>query len=358
MRVCFIGTDKSILKDSEGDSRRRQILYAPFFDELLIVVFTLRSDRLDLIKIGNLTVIPTNSLARWLYVWDAVKILLRSGKVDVISTQSPFLEAISGLIVKIFRGARLNVQLHVDLFDNRKFRLESIKNFIYFLISLVTLRAADSVRAGSRRLVRGTKYFVAQVPMNVDFFWSGVHSEKFNQIVSVGRLVKQKNFRLLLNVFADVCKVIPDMKLVIVGDGPEKANLANQSRDLEIDKNVFFLGPMKPSEYKGIFAASDVYVSTSNYEGWGMAMTEALSAGLPVVTTDTGCAGELVVDGKVGGWVVPVGDRNAMFIQLQVILSEKKFADRLVVAAQKEIREKFNQEILADKFVRGLKNTA
>lgn len=344
MKVVFIGTDKSIITQN-GDARRRQLGYAKYFDELIIVVFSLQSEKLHQLKTANLIVIPTNSRTKWTYFTDSLRIISNLEKIDVISAQGPFIEGLVGVLAKFFWGIKFNVQLHIDMFDNKYFRTESSQNFVFFLLAHVTLFFADSIRVGSQRLKKWPKAFLARVPMDTDFFWHTPRTKTSGQIVSVGRLVPQKNYQLLMNI----SKKFPKLRFVIIGDGPLRQNFKAD--------NLFFIGHKSPTECKKIFLQSDIFLSTSNYEGWGMAMTEALASGLPIVTTDTGCAGELIVSRKIGGMVTKINDAKEITKAIKELMADIELCRKLAIAGQAILRKDYQTKKLTEEFVKGLKNT-
>lgn len=327
--VAFISTDSSLLTSPEGQSFARHLRYAKLFDKLTVIVLTL-SKGFKTVHQGNLTIIPTNSASRWSYIFDALKILRANQPLHLISAQSPFIEGIIGVLVKFIWGSRLNIQLHIDLYNSRYFREESLQNFIFYLLSFLTIGFADSVRVGSKRLLKGPKVFRAIVPMRLKFFWHKPREKTFNQIVTVARFVKQKNLPLI----SEIAKRLPNVQFIVIGDGPEKEKLENIS-------NVKILPWKSQAEYKEIFLKSDLYLSTSNYEGWGMSQTEALASGLPLVTTDTGCVGDLIFDNKIGGLVCKQGDVAGLTQAVEKLLQDKKLRKRLVLAAQKKLKEDF-----------------
>jgi glycosyltransferase involved in cell wall biosynthesis len=129
-------------------------------------------------------------------------------------------------------------------------------------------------------------------------------------MVSTGRFVdREKRFSLLIDVMADIRREIPRAVLVLVGDGPDRRRYeqAIKSRGLE---DTVRLEPWR-HDLPSFLKSFDVFLQASNYEGWGRACVEAAAAGLPVITTDVGLAGELLIDG-VSALVVPVGDREAL----------------------------------------------
>ena len=316
MKVIFIGNDTSILTGANGDSRLRQIEYAKYFDSLIIIIFSLKKDNLKEEVIGNLRIIPTNSINRWLFISDTLKII-KNLHVDLISSQDPFIAGLAGVLAKFIFKIKLNIQVHNDFFGTPYFRNESLFNYIFYWLGKFNLLFADSVRVVSPRQKIGKNCFVAPVATDLDFFWGKRHIKIFNQIVTVARLSKQKN----LPLFFDLAGHFPNLRFIVVGEGEERNRLEKMKPE-----NVFFAGQKNRNEIKEIFSKSDFFVLTSNYEGWGLSCIEALAAGLPVIMPDIGCAGEAIVDGMT------------------------------IEETQKLLREKYNQKDLMQQFINGLKN--
>ena len=102
-------------------------------------------------------------------------------------------------------------------------------------------------------------------------------------IVAAGRLVKQKNYDLLIRAFA---QIVPrcDAKLMLIGEGPERKNLIARVLELNLEKHVQFIGQIDEPHVH--LSNADLVVSSSNWEGFGMTIAEALCLSVPVVATD------------------------------------------------------------------------
>lgn len=340
MIVLFIGNDQSIITGVNGDARERMREYAKHFNKLFIVIFSLRKDNLPKILENNLEIYPTNSLNRWFFILDSLKII-RHLRVDLISTQDPFIAGLAGVLAKLFFKIKLNIQIHNDFFGSRYFRFENLQNHIFYWLGKFNLLFADSVRVVSPRQKIGKNCFVAPVAADLDFFWAPPHTKKFKQIVCVARLVKQKNLKMLTDI-ADKLS----LNLKIVGEGPERKNLPEK----------YLVGQKSPREIREIFKKSDVFVLPSNYEGWGLVCLEALAAGLPVIMTDTGCTGEVIIN-NVTGKIIPVGDQKSLLNAVQDMKNDPAKTAQMVMAGQKLLKEKYLQDQLAKQFINGLKNT-
>ncbi|KLK88903.1 glycosyl transferase family 1 [Methanoculleus sediminis] len=120
-------------------------------------------------------------------------------------------------------------------------------------------------------------------------------------VIFTGRLIRDKNVDLLLRALVRVREEVPDLRALVVGDGPERPALERLARDLGLP--VTFAGFLP--DYDDVIAAmkaSRVFVLPSTREGFGIAALEAMACGLPVVTVDHpgNAAGDLVVEGVNG----------------------------------------------------------
>lgn len=124
--------------------------------------------------------------------------------------------------------------------------------------------------------------------------------------LGIGRLVAQKNFALLIDSFADIAG--PDDRLVILGEGPKRPQLAALAARRGVASQIDMPGHC--ADIAPHLASADTLVLSSDYEGLGVVILEALAAGLPVVATDCSINMRWLIDGI--GWCVPVGDRQAL----------------------------------------------
>src|SRR5271157_413330 len=128
-------------------------------------------------------------------------------------------------------------------------------------------------------------------------------------ILAVGRLDKQKDFPMLVRAFRLIRNSRP-ARLVILGEGPDRARIEHVVHDASLTKDVDLPG-FEHNPYRFMDRAA-VFACSSQWEGFGVALVEALSLGTPVVSTNcTHGPAEILCDGKFGT-LVPVGDHEAM----------------------------------------------
>lgn len=122
-------------------------------------------------------------------------------------------------------------------------------------------------------------------------------------VIAVARLVPLKNLGLLLDAVALVRSRVPDVHLILVGDGPEAEALKARAAALGIAERVTFAGYVPQPDTAGMYRTADVFALSSAFDNSPNAVLEAMACGLPVVATDVGGVREFVTD-RVGGLVV------------------------------------------------------
>lgn len=132
------------------------------------------------------------------------------------------------------------------------------------------------------------------------------------KIVSIGRLVVEKNQKLLITGFAELARYNPDLSLYIYGEGPERFNLLALISEYSLEKQIFLPGKTDDS-YKVLFDA-DLAVFPSITEGFGLAVCEAMSCGVPVIGSDCVAHANLIQN-RVSGLLFRNNDVSS-FVQV------------------------------------------
>jgi glycosyltransferase involved in cell wall biosynthesis len=155
-------------------------------------------------------------------------------------------------------------------------------------------------------------------------------------LVAVGRLVPQKGFDLLLQAFATAAKQHPDWTLTIWGEGEQRTNLERQRDALGMNSVVRLPGVSKtPGSWT---YNADVFVLSSRYEGWGLVVGEAMSAGIATVAFDCEFGPSEMITHNKTGVLVPPENVAALADALGRLMSDAVLRQRLATAGQRAMR--------------------
>ena len=156
---------------------------------------------------------------------------------------------------------------------------------------------------------------------------------------AVGRLEPQKNFALLIDVFARVATYHRDTVLAIAGDGSLRADLEARARRSGLGERIRLLGHQ--GDIEQVHHALDVFVQSSDYEGTPNAVLEAMAFENPVVATAAGGTAELARDG-LEGLIVPCGDGPALERALRAALDDRDSAAARASAARRRVEHELS----------------
>ena len=130
-------------------------------------------------------------------------------------------------------------------------------------------------------------------------------------VVSVGRFVPIKNMAMLVDAAARIRSSLPDLHLLLVGEGPELDSLRQQAARLGLTGAITFAGYVPQEEMAAYYRTGDVFALASDFDNSPNVVLEAMACGLPAVATDVGGVAEYVVPSR-GGTMVPRGDADGM----------------------------------------------
>ncbi len=171
-----------------------------------------------------------------------------------------------------------------------------------------------------------------------------------NKIVFVGRLCNQKGIPYLIQAVNNLKKINISMELTVIGDGPSTIELKQLTASMGINQIVHFAGRIENEKIPSILKEHHIFVLPSLFEGFGIAVIEAMAAGLPVVVTQ--CGGpEDFVDDSVGR-VVKAGDADALAQALQELiqLSDEEL-QAMGQAARERVKKNFDINVIAEQYL-------
>ena len=191
------------------------------------------------------------------------------------------------------------------------------------------------------------KAVILENPLNPEFIDEYYTGERNDEIVSVGRIDSNKNQKLIIDAFYRIAEEIPEVRLVLYGDGEEKEVLETYVKKSPYKERIFLPGAV--SHVKERIQKARLFVLSSNTEGMPNALMEALALGIPCISTDCPCGGpKMLMTGRENGILVPVGDVAAMARAMKQILRDnelwKKYSENAYKITQELHPENINKK--------------
>lgn len=316
------------------------------------------------ITIGQSTIVAPGGqtfVGAFLRALWAARAQTRTTAFTLVTTQDVLYAGLVGYLAARRGKLPLYVQLHGDYLDNPKWFASKVGYFnrLMNVVGKFILKRATAVRAVSNRLKTElvTKFGIpsgriVSIPIGTDLsiFAAAPARERTNEILFVGRLLPEKEPLLFARVAVTLLQAHPDLTVGIAGDGMLREELHKYFAAHKLDGRVTFYGAVDQKTLAPLYAASFCYVHTAPWEGWGMPMVESMAAGCPVVTTDSGCAGEAIRHGETG-LVTPVGDADALVAAVKLLLEDRQLWERIVTAGRVEA-VRWSAETLSEKLMR------
>jgi glycogen synthase len=162
------------------------------------------------------------------------------------------------------------------------------------------------------------------------------------RLLCIGRLSREKGFDLALTAFASMGKRVPDLRLVMAGDGPERATLVSQAAEMGLKDAIDFLGWVAPENVLALINTATVVVIPSRAESFPMVALQAAQMARPVVGTRVGGLPE-VIDQQTG-LLVDKENPEALAKAIAFLLDHPETATRMGQAARDRVRRDFNWE--------------
>jgi glycosyltransferase involved in cell wall biosynthesis len=169
------------------------------------------------------------------------------------------------------------------------------------------------------------------------------------------RLAAEKGLQELLKASAKVLNIYPNMRIIIWGDGPMKQSLMDLAKDLDIEKFVHLPG-YQPN-ISQLLPALDIFITSSLFENFSLALLEAMRAGLAIVATNVGGNPEAIQNG-VHGILVPYGDPQALADAILLLGQDESLRARLAAKARQRYRDEFTAEKMVSRTAEWLMNCA
>lgn len=307
----------------------------------------------------------------FIYFYNLLKI---SKNADLIYAMGPVSAGLPAMLVsKILRKkyvvkvvgdyaweqgrGRFGVRDSIDRFQMKKY---SFVVELFRLSQKIVVKNADKVITPSyylRDVVVGwgiEKDRVKVIYNSVNFRDLKVEKSETKTVLSVGRLVKWKGFEMLIDIWPEILKKDNMLKLVIIGDGPERKNLEKLIIDKNLEKSIYLMGRVDHEELPNFFNASNLFVLNSSYEGLSHVLIEAMAYKLPVIASDVGGNRELV-DNNKNGILVKYNDKKEWKRAILKLYDDEKLKKEFADNALKGF-DKFNYSTMINNTIKFLKD--
>lgn len=284
-----------------------------------------------------------------------IKRLIQSVHADVMigaSCEYSTMKALSkvkGKVVTIIENHSARMSIEKPISQN------PLKNIIFQLKNKKIYRYINNVNAFitlSQEEAKSWSTVVTStsvIPNMLSPEYEGItHQKKETKtVISVGRLVEQKGYDLLLRAWEKVHSTHPDWKLEIYGEGKEKTKLLQLRDKLGLCENVSFLQPTTQIIEK--YKSADIYVMSSRFEGFGLVLIEAMACELPCISFNCPNGPSEIIVNNETGYLVENNNINELSDKIIDLIEYPEIRQRMGKKGQKNI-QKYQQESIMKKW--------
>jgi glycosyltransferase involved in cell wall biosynthesis len=280
---------------------------------------------------------------------------VRENKIDLIHSHLPWAGFVSRLVGKL-------TQVPVVYTEHNK---QERYHVITRKLNLISINALSRIVAVSDDVAASIRKHKSTLKIPLQTILNGVNTERFQRDTAAGLQVRkvlgippeapvigtvavfrfQKRLDLWLELAGKILKRNPDCHFIIVGDGPLKKVLEDKRKTLGLEHRVHFTGIQ--TEVRPYYAAFDIYMMTSVFEGLPIALLEAMSMECAVVTTRAGGIGELIRS-QVDGLSVDVNAWESLADGVNELLSDRQRMTKLAHAARQRVMQDFSLTKMVD----------
>lgn len=305
-----------------------------------------RVKNLNVYKLGSKSA-PGNSLSKILFIIKSFLFVYRKN-YDLVHAHA-FLPGITARLLMVFKGTPAVFTVHGFSFNT------NLNNFFSRWLEKFIL---TRIRYSSQITVSRDFFNIENINRDAIYIPNGVNTKAFDKIkmtkfkeptiIFVGRLHPQKNLKTLLDASYLVKEKIPNIKLLIIGEGRLKTELQDQVLNLGLKNNVKFLGEKKGDDLIRLYKSSHVFILPSIYEGQPLTVLEAWAAKLPVIVTKTGDSQYLVQDGQ-NGYLVHDPSSPDHIARIIIKALNSKRLEKIGLNGYNLVKERFSWDKSAEK---------
>lgn len=292
--------------------------------------------------------------------WQEAERLHRERRFDLIWV---VMASYGGVAALLFKLKHPNVPMLLTIQEGDSERhLKYGKFGLVGLLGKLMFRSADYIQviSGYLRdfsLMRGARAPIEIVPNGVDIglFSTVYRADEIKTLreylgikddyvaITTSRLVRKNGVDILIDAVAKFKERRPNIKCLIIGDGPELKKLELKAKNLKLKADILFLGQIAQNDLPLYFAVSDMFVRPSRSEGLGSSFLEAMAAGAPIVGTPVGGIVDFLKDGETGYLAEPENPDSVAY-KMHEILDNPKKTGKIILQAGELIRRNYSWE--------------
>jgi len=366
MNILNLSLDRSLVSNTRiGDSMERFIAYSQYCHKYIVIVPTTIKPAYLTKKYGSKIIVYAacgpNKYAAYYQIFRLSASISRQEKIDLITTN----DFVTAVIAKLSTvGLATKVQLNVFGLPlvQRRWLFSKPIHLLMSLFQILAIYWSDSIRTDTTRdgqhlityfRVNPSKIITLPVPPSPNIqkqlvsksrqtkLRTQLTSGKDYLVLSVGTLNINKDFDNLIKATAIIVNQGVKIKVLIVGNGPQKEHLQKIIDQFSLADTITFYGSATYQQLIRLYHAADILVSSSLLEGLPRVLMEAALSGLPIVATNTSGTADLIVDHQ-SGLVVPIEDSQQLAAAINILIFNPQLADKFAVKAQQHALKYLN----------------
>ena len=270
----------------------------------------------------------------WLYLTRKLinKYISLNGKPDVIHAHNTFFAGIAAYDFFVKKNIKYVITEHDSDFLNGNFtEKQKVKISKVYSESLQVISVSKALKIAMSSITPNINVKVIPNIVNTDYFVPKRENSIPTVInfLAIGNLTENKNHKLIINAFFEISKLNDNIKLVICGDGPEKSNLISLVKKYSLENKVDIKGFLSKEKILNELQNATCLVHASNYETFGVVLIEALSCGLPFISTKSGGPDDIFEKGM--GYLISKNNLKELVNTLLHFIDNKSSFNKLVL---------------------------
>lgn len=296
------------------------------------------------------------------YIFSAWRAAERAHKIKPFHVIWAIMASYAGMAALLFklRHPKIPLLLTLQEGDSEAHILRRVG--IFYLLWRLIFKKADCVQTISHYLADLARRHGAKCPIEV--VPNGVDIDAFNttsttrirqnipKIITTSRLVHKNGIDILIRAVAEIKKLRNlEVKVQILGGGPDEKKLKHLAKNLKVDNQIEFLGYIESEKIPEYLAQADIFVRTSRSEGLGNSFLEAMGAGLPVIGTSVGGIPDFLKDQETGLFV-KVNDPKDLAEKILSLMGNKTLCNEIAKNGQELVRAKYSWNLISEKMTK------